>query len=282
MSKQMLSAMIGIAIEEGAIGSVEDPMDQYDSRLAENGFAGISFRQALQMSSGVTHSEQEDSVNLFLDVIADYYSFGLTGYNLIDKTTDPKLIQGYEPDSKWEYTNLNSQALVMALSGAVNRPYHEYLYEKLLNPLGVSSETKILADGEQNEFTFCCTYATSRTYAAFGQLFLNGGFYNGEQIIPEAWVRLSTTFNDPTSWTPEEGVRLDGVDGITPFGFAYHWWPLTGGRGDFTTLGVYGQSIHILPEQDTVVVRLSGDFDSADAHSVETIAFGRAIADYMD
>jgi CubicO group peptidase (beta-lactamase class C family) len=282
ISKQILSAMIGIAIEEGAIDSIEDPMDRYDARLATNGYAGVSFRQALQMSSGILYDEEPDRYSLFMDVIKNFYSFGSLGSNLVEKTTSPVLTRAYKPDTHWQYASINSQALMMALSGAINRPYHEYLYEKLLNPLGVSSETKILVDGDYNEFVFCCMYATSRTYAAIGQMYSNRGYYNGRQIIPADWARLSTTFDDPTSWTPEEGVILEGNGEITPFGFAYHWWPLTGERGDFAALGVYGQSIHVLPKQNTVIVRLSGDFNSPDSHRVEAVVLGRAIADYMD
>ena len=65
------------------------------------------------------------------------------------------------------------------------------------------------------------------------------------------------------------------------FGFAYHWWPIEGNRGDFMALGVYGQSVHVLPEQNIVIVRLSGDFEG-DAHRAESVEFGRAIADYLD
>jgi CubicO group peptidase (beta-lactamase class C family) len=257
-------------------------MDWYDSRLARNGFAGVSFRQALQMSSGVKYDEIPDRYDLFLDVIGDLYSFGALGHNLVEKVTAPELTRSYEPDSRWNYASINSQALLMALSGAINRPYDEYLYEKLLNPLGITSETKILMDADHNQFGFCCIYATSRTYAAIGQMYANGGYYNGKQIIPEEWIRLSTTFDDTRSWTPEEGVILEGRNELTPFGFAYHWWPMAGEREDFMAIGLYGQSIHVLPKQNTVIVRLSGDFDSPDSHRVESAALGRAIADYLD
>jgi CubicO group peptidase (beta-lactamase class C family) len=282
ISKQILSAVIGIAIEEGAIDSIEDPMDRYDARLAENGFAGVSFRQALQMSSGILYDEKPDRYNLFMEVISNFYSFGSLGSNLVENTITPELTRAYKPDSRWQYASINSQALSMALSGAINRPYHEYLYEKLLSPLGVSSETKILVDGDYNDFGFCCIYATSRTYAAIGEMYLNDGYYNGKQIVPAQWVRLSTTFDDPTSWKPEEGVTVEGVNEVAPFGFAYHWWPLTGERGDYTALGVYGQSIHVLPKQNTVIVRLSGDYDSNNSHRVEAAVLGRTIADFLD
>jgi CubicO group peptidase (beta-lactamase class C family) len=146
------------------------------------------------MSSGVDYDEIPDRYDLFLDVIGDLYSFGALGHNLVEKVTAPELTRSYEPGSRWNYASINSQALLMALSGAIGRPYAEYLYEKLLNPLGVTSETKILMDTDYNQFGFCCIYATNRIYAAIGQMYANGGYYSGKQIIPEEWVRPSTTF----------------------------------------------------------------------------------------
>lgn len=282
INKQILSALVGIAIGEGRIDSVEDRMDKYDPRLSKNGFQGVTFRQALQMSSGINYQEKEDRFTLFFDVITDIYTFSSSGATLVDKTLAPELTQAYAPDSKWQYASINSQAIAMALTAAINEPLQQYLYEKLLNPLGVSDESAILVDGDDNEFTFCCFYATTRTYAKFGQLYASGGYHNGQQIVPADWVRLSTSFDDPTSWTGEEGVAPEGNKGVELFGFAYHWWPLAGERNDFTALGVYGQSIHILPQQNTVIVRLSGDFDAEDAHRVEAVMLGRAIADYLD
>jgi CubicO group peptidase (beta-lactamase class C family) len=280
IAKQILSILVGIAIDEGAIDSVEDPMDQYDPRLRDNGFAGVSFRQALQMSSGIKYDEKNDRVQLFFDIIDNYYTLGSLGHTLVEKTTAPELVREYEPDSRWQYASINSQAIAMALTAAVGEPLQDYLWKKLWDPMGMEDGAKILVDREHTEFTFCCLYATTRSYAAIGQLYANGGYYNGKQIVSQDWVRRSTTLDDPHSWSGEyvnpEGISSDN------FGFAYHWWPLKGDRGDFTALGVYGQSIHVLPKQNTVVVRTSGDFEVEGSHSDEALVLGRAIADYLD
>jgi CubicO group peptidase (beta-lactamase class C family) len=280
MAKQMLSILVGIAIDEGAIDSVEDAMDQYEPRLSENGFSGVSFRQALQMSSGIKYDEKSDRVQLFLDVIENSYSLGGLGHTLLEKTTAPELVQEYVPDSRWQYASINSQAIAMALSAAVGDSLQNYFWQKLWDPMGMADSARILVDREHTAFTFCCLYATARSYAAIGQLYANDGYYNGKQIVSQDWVRLSTTLDDPHSWTGEyahpEGTLSDN------FGFAYHWWPLKGGRGDFTALGIFGQSIHVLPKQNTVVVRTSGDFAAEDAHRDESMMLGRAIADYLD
>jgi CubicO group peptidase (beta-lactamase class C family) len=280
IAKQILSILVGIAIDEGVIDSVEDPMDQYDPRLSENGFAGVSFRQALQMSSGIKYDEVNDRFQLFSDIIVNNFSGGGFGHTMVDKTLAPELVPDYEPDSRWHYASINSQAIAMALAAAVGEPLQDYLWKKLWDPMGIQDSAKILVDREHTEFTFCCFYATARSYAAIGQLYANGGYYNGKQIVSQDWVRRSTTLDDPHSWSGDY-VRPGGVSSDT-FGFAYHWWPLKGSRGDFTALGVFGQSIHVLPKQNTVVVRTSGDYEVEGSHKEEAVALGRAIADYLD
>jgi CubicO group peptidase (beta-lactamase class C family) len=280
VAKQILSILVGIAIEKGAIGSLEDPMDQYDPRLRDNGFAGVSFRQALQMSSGIKYDEQNDRMQIFGDTILNSYTAGRLGHTLIEKTTAPELVREYEPDSRWHYASINSQAIAMALSAAVGEPLQDYLWQELWDPMGMEDGARILVDRDGTEFTFCCFYATTRSYAAIGQLYANGGDYNGKHIVSQDWVRRSTTLDDPHSWSGEyvhpEGISSDN------FGFAYHWWPLKGDRGDFTALGVFGQSIHVLPKQNTVVVRTSNDFEVEGAHKEEALVLGRAIADHLD
>lgn len=279
VSKQVLSILVGIAIDEGKIGSVEDSMDQYEPRLSTNGFAGVSFRQALQMSSGIKFDEKKDRFNLFFDIIEDRFSLGGFGATLTEKTLDPGLTNDYEPDSIWHYASINTQAISMALAAATQSSIQDYLWEKLWNPLGISHSARILVDREHHEFTFCCLYATARSYATLGQLYANGGHYNGEQIVSSEWVRLSTTLDDTRSWSGSEGAHPEGVTSDN-FGFAYHWWPLKGDRGDFTALGVYGQSVHIFPYENVVIVRLSGDHTEG-AHREESLSLNRAIADFL-
>jgi CubicO group peptidase (beta-lactamase class C family) len=232
------------------------------------------------MSSGIKYDEENDRFQLFFDIIKNSYTSGRSGYTLAEKTTAPELVRAYEPDSRWQYASINSQAIAMALTAAVGEPLQDYLWKKLWDPMGMEHSAKILVDRKHTEFTFCCFYATTRSYAAIGRLCANGGHYNGKQIVSQDWVRLSTTLDDPHSWSGEyahpEGVSSDN------FGFAYSWWPLKGDRGGFTALGVYGQSIHVLPGQNTVVVRTSGDFEVQGAHSEEALVLGRAIADHLD
>ena len=280
IGKQMLSTMVGIALDSGAIRSINDRLDQYDPRLAVNGFAGVTFKQALQMTSGVKYDEEADRLALFGDLITDAYTLGLGGKTLLEKTVDAALTPAYTPGSKYEYASINSQAIQMALEKAVGMPYQKYLTTKLWQPMGMPDAAKILVDREDTAFTFCCLYATTRSYAMFGQMYAQGGRFNGRQIVSSDYVRKATTFaGDPTNW---RATNVPRDDGSQVRGFGYHWWPLEGAREDFTASGVFGQSVHVLPKQQTVVVRMSSDFDGVEGSSYEATILGRAIADYLD
>ena len=280
IGKQVLSTMVGIALDSGAIRSLDDPMDQYDARLAVNGFAGVTFKQALQMTSGVKYAEEADRLALFGDVITDAYTLGLGGQTLLEKTLDTALTRDFMPGSKYQYASITSEAIKMALEKAVGMPYVQYLATKLWQPMGMPDAAKVLVDRENTAFTFCCLYATTRSYAMLGQMYAQGGRFNGRQIVSADYVRKATTFaGDSSNW---RAVDVPVKDGSQLRGFGYHWWPLEGPRADFTAAGVFGQSVHVLPKQNTVVVRTSKDFDNPDGSLTEAMILGRAIADYLD
>ena len=280
MSKQVLSTLVGIALEDGAIQSINDPMDRYDARLAANGFAGVTFKQALQMSSGIKYDEEADRYALFFDVIGNYYSLGRNGSTLTDKALGANLTPAFTPGSAYQYASVNSEAIKMALEKAVGMRYQDYLSTRLWQPMGMPDKAKVLVDREKSAFTFCCLYATTRDYAMFGQLYAQGGWFNGRQIVPSAYVRKATTFaGDPSNW---RAAHVPRKDGSAIRGFGYHWWLLEGEREDFTAGGVYGQSVHVLPKQNTVVVRISNDYDNVEGSSTEATVVGRAIADFLN
>lgn len=280
MMKQVLSALVGIAIAEGKIHSVDDPMDLYAPELSGNGFAGVTFKQALTMSSGILYDEEADRYQLFIDVIQNRLTAGLAGTTLHDATIAPSITVAYTPGSEYHYASINSQAIAMALEKAVGMDTRKYLQTKLWKPLGMPDSGKLLTDADGTDFTFCCLYATPHDYAVFGQLYAQGGVWNGKQIVPADWVRLSTTFADPATWHADKVDRKHDTDDYRVMGFGYHWWPLEGGRGDFTAAGIQGQSVYVSPQQNVVVVRLSADYTDG-AHVEEGVAVARRIADFL-
>jgi CubicO group peptidase (beta-lactamase class C family) len=278
LMKQMLSALVGVALKEGRIKSVDEPMDRYAPELAVNGFAHVTFRQALLMSSGVRYSEEADRVQLFKDVIAHRLTAGRTGKSLRSKTLAHELAAAYVPGGRYDYASINSQAIAMALQGATGQPVDQLLRDKLWKPMGMLDDAEMLVDGEGRDFTFCCLYATARSYAMFGQLYAQGGRWQGRTLLSEDWVRRSTGFVDPWSWHAHAVTRTAKTMDL--FGFAYHWWTLEGGRGDFTGSGILGQSVYVSPRQNVVVVRLSDDYEPG-SHNEESVFMARAVADHL-
>lgn len=278
MMKQMLSALVGLAVQQGQIRSIDDPMDRYAPALAANGFQGVTFRQALLMSAGVRYAEEVDRVQLFMDVIRHRVTLGLSGSDLRDKAQAPELDRAFAPGSRHEYASIVSQALGQALEAATGRSLSTLLSQGIWRPLGMPDDARLMTDAEGNAFGLCCLYASARSYALFGQWFAQGGQWQGRPLLSEDWVHRSTGFADPLAWHAPAVPRAAKTQEL--FGFAYHWWPLEGGRGDFTALGIQGQMIYVSPRQNVVVVRISEDL-ALGAHNEEAIALFRAIADRL-
>jgi len=278
MMKQVLSNLVGIAVQQGQIRSIDDPMDRYAPALAGNGWRGVTFRQALLMSTGVRYNEEVDRVAMFKQVIAHRVSFGALGATLRDKTLEPQLDRIWAPGSRYAYTSIASQALTMALEGATRQPLHALISQQIWQPLGMPDDARVLTDDQGQDFGLCCLFATARSYAIFGQWMAQGGRWQGRALLDEAWVKRATSFDDPGAWHSTAVPRPAKTQEL--FGFAHHWWPLEGGRGDFTALGIHGQMVYVSPRQSVVVVRLSDDYAEG-AHNEEAIALFRAIADQL-
>ena len=278
MMKQVLSALVGLAIQQGRIASIDDPMDRYAPALAANGFKGVTFKQALMMSAGVRYVEEVDRVAMFMQVIANRFTGGLAGHTLDQKVTEPALSRAFEPGSKYEYASIVSQAIAMALEGAQGQPLHRVLSRDIWTPLGMPDDARILTDAQGRDFALCCLYATARSYAVFGQWFLQDGAWRGQQVLNAQWVQDSTRLAEGKAWRSTQVPRK--VKTRELMGFGYHWWPLEGGRGDFIALGIQGQMIHVSPQQGVVVVRLSNDYVDG-YHGEEGVTMARAIADFL-
>ncbi len=278
MMKQVLSVLVGIAIDDKAIASVDDPMDKYAPELARSAFAGITFKQALLMSTGVSYNEEKDRVQMFLRAGLHRVSGGHAGQSIRQAVLDARMTRQEVPGKHFVYASINSQALSMALQAAVKQPLSLYLQNKLWQPLGIPDAARLLADDEGEGFSLCCIYASPRSYAMLGQLMAQGGRWQGKQIVSSQWVARSTTFVDPQTWHAKDVPRTAKAANL--FGFAYHWWPLEGGRGDFAAQGILGQSIYVSPRQNVVVVRLGHD-ETPGAHAEEAVALARAVADHL-
>ena len=233
VAKSFTSALLGIAIAEGHIDSVQQSIRDYVPELPEEPFQAITLEHLLEMRSGLKFNESY--VNPFGHVATSYY-----GTNLKKFTKNLKAKRA--PDESYNYISINTQLLGWAIENATGKKLAEYLEEKIWQPLGMEYDASWSLDSRRHQTAkaFCCINARARDFAKFGRLYLNKGRWEGQQIIPEEWVERSTDF----------------TLGQNSF-YRYQWWK----RGnafpkDFYAQGILGQFIYVNPEENLIAVRL--------------------------
>jgi CubicO group peptidase (beta-lactamase class C family) len=242
VAKSFLSALVGIAIDEGFIGSVTDSVTDYLPELRDRDlrFDRITLRDLLTMSSGLRYEEHSlplpwgDDVNTYYGT--DLRDLALNATEIVDP-----------PGAVWHYNNYNPLLLGMALERATGMSVSEYMATRLWGPLGAQSDATWNLDSIASGFEKMESglNATPLDYARFGSLFLHGGEWNGARIVSEDWVRAATAIDTSTDPAPE---------------YQYFWW-IDGERpGCFYALGNLGQYIYIAPDAGTVIVRNGRDW----------------------
>jgi CubicO group peptidase (beta-lactamase class C family) len=260
VAKSFVSALVGIAIDEGLIGSVSDPVTDYVPELAERDsrFERVTLRDLLTMSSGIRYQEHSLPVP-WGDDINTYY-----GTDLRDLALNATQIER-PPGQEWLYNNYNPLLLGLVLERATGRSVSEYLSTRLWQPLGAERDATWSLDSERSGFEKMESglNAAPVDYARFGLMFLHHGKWNSKRIVPEDWVRRGTATDTTTD--PAEDYQ-------------YFWWIDAERPGRFYALGNFGQYIYVAPDAGTVIVRNGGDW-GVDNHT--WLATFRDIADRL-
>jgi CubicO group peptidase (beta-lactamase class C family) len=233
MAKSFTSALVGIALAQGKIGSVEDKMVDYIPELKDKGFENIKIKHLLQMTSGIHH--QENYYNPFAGVAKLYY-----GRKLHRQIRH--IGKEMEPGTYFKYKSINTQLLGEIVFRATGRNLSDFMNENLWSKIGMEYPATWSIDQKRDgmEKAFSSINATALDFAKFGRLYLKGGNWEGEQVIPAEWVRKST--------------ELDTDDGAVWY-YQYQWW-LPSKEGDFMANGHLGQYIYVNPKKDLIIVRL--------------------------
>lgn len=267
MAKSMLSALVGIAVAEGAIESIDDPADRYAPALAEGAYAGVSLRDLLHMSSGVAFDE--DYGDFFSDINRMGRVLALGGSMDAFAAGQDDIVA--LPGENFRYVSIDTHALAMALRGATGRSLPDYLSEKIWGPMGAEADARFITDGEGAAFALGGMNARARDYARFGLLVAEGGAWNGTQIIPAGWIDESLAQSAPP---PAPGSR-------ERYRYGLHWWLPPNADGEAVARGVYGQWIYLKPSEGVVIVKTSADRGFMDADrraNLEAASFFRAVA----
>lgn len=268
MAKSFISALVGIAVEEGHIESVMQDVDDFCPILKGSGYEGVTIKDVLQMSTGVAFNEDYGDFN------SDINRWG-RGFALGDSQDEfaATLKRELEPGTVNHYVSINTHVLGMVLTAATGKSVTEYMQEKLWEPMGMEHDAYWLIDGDGMEMVLGGLNATLRDFAKIGSLFLHNGNWNGDKIVPSEWVRVSTK--------PDAPYLEPGYDGY--FGYGYQWWIPPGDDGEFMAQGVYNQNVYINPRTNTVIAKLSANHrfnegDYAPSHSEMAVEMYRTIA----
>jgi CubicO group peptidase (beta-lactamase class C family) len=260
VAKSFLSTLVGMAIDEGSIHSVTDPVTDYVPELAKRDtrFEQITLRNLLTMSSGIRYEEQSLPLP-WGDDVNTYY-----GTDLRDLALNGTQIE-QAPGQEWHYNNYNPLLLGLVLERATGMSVSEYMAMRLWQPLGAELDATWSLDSDADGFEKMESglNAAPVDYARFGELMLHDGRWNGTQIVSRGWVREATAVD--TSTDPAAHYQ-------------YFWWIDTNRPGRFYALGNLGQYIYVAPDADTVIVRFGSDWGVPNGTWIETF---RGIADQL-
>jgi CubicO group peptidase (beta-lactamase class C family) len=248
MAKSITGMLIGIAISEGAIKSVDDTTETYVPGFRGTEYGRTPIRDLLHMSSGVDFGEDRDGGRdldrLWVDMV--------NGGWISRKGTVGSIVQFNRriapPGTRFSYASIEPDVLGVVLHYAVNKSASDYLRDKVWEPIGAEADAQWLVDAEGFELAHSFFNATLRDYARLGRLLAHDGLWEGRQIIPAQWmvdattVRASDTYLAPGQATPR-------------FGYGYLLWLFKGSRRQFALLGNPGQRICVDPDSKLVLVQ---------------------------
>ena len=233
-AKSFTSTLLGAAVQDGLIDSLDDPVTRYLPDLAGSAYDGVSIRQLLTMSSGVEWNEDyadpQSDVALFdkqepeegVDVTVSYLR---------------KLPRAAEPGTRWHYNTGETNLIGVLVREVTGRPLAEYLSEKVWQPFGMEQDATWLLGTTGAEIAGCCIQASTRDMARFGLFAMGGGVAGGKRVVPEGWFAEAS---EPFFETGRFGR-----------GYGYQWW--TYDDGAYAASGLFGQGIFIDPARNLVI-----------------------------
>jgi CubicO group peptidase (beta-lactamase class C family) len=278
VSKSFVSALVGIAVHEGHIRSVDDPISDYIPVPKGSAYHDVSIKNVLQMSSGARWNEDysDPSCDVFRLAAAMGGAMSLEEFVAGMATESP-------PGTVCRYNSGETQALGMLLAYATKRTLSDYMQEKLFEPLGMNAAGYWLVDKTGKEMAFAGLNLIARDFIKIGELYRNDGVWNGKQVVPAAWVKASITA-DASHLVPGKPWLSDHT---LPFGYGYQWWLPAGQDGEFTALGIYNQVVYADRSRGVVIYKQSANRaygtskDEATNREIETIEFVRSIARHI-
>lgn len=261
--KSMLATLVGVAIKDGSINSIDDSVTKYLPELVGTAYDTVTIRQLLQMTSGVAWNET------YTDPSSDRRA--MLEAQISQKPNSiislmGKLKRVTEPGTRWNYSTGETQVVAALLRNAVDKPLANYLSDKIWQPYGMEADGSWWLDSPQGtEIGGSGLSATLRDYARFGLYILDNGKINDTETLPAGWVQQITDARNANGKIPE---------------YAYMWWPTKDEA--FSAIGIFGQYIYVHPKSKTVIALWSAQPKPEGTELIDNLSVFKEIVDYLE
>ena len=267
MAKTVTGLLVGIAVSEGAIRSIDDLVSAYVPELAGTQYGATSIRALLRMSSGIAYREiyqpDSDTAKLAKSVFPPGAPGAVAAVKQFDTREAP-------PGTRFNYSSADTLVLGLVVGRATGTSLSDYLSTRIWKKLGAEADAAWRTDPAGQEIAFCCMVATLRDWARLGLMLANDGEWNGRQIVPRQWILDATT-------VPPDSYLAPGK--LSPIlGYGYQTWISAGQRRRFSLVGIHGQSMLVDPVTKLVLVHTAVRLNAAGGPSgVELAALWYAV-----
>jgi CubicO group peptidase (beta-lactamase class C family) len=234
VAKSFTSTLVGAAIEDGYIKSIDDKVSDYIPDLKGSVYDDVSIQQLLTMTSGVKWNEDYEDKNSDVALFNEHKP-----EPGVDVTVSylRKLTREAPAGSKWVYNTGETNLIGVLVSSATKKTLAAYLSEKIWGPFGMEQDASWMLGDTGHEIGGCCIQASTRDFARFGLFILGGARVDGKAVLPYDWIAPATT--------KQVGIGSLGE------GYGYQWW--TYDDGSFAAQGIFGQGIFIDPKRKLVI-----------------------------
>jgi len=234
VAKSVTSTLVGAAVRDGFIRSLDDKVTDYIAPLKGSAYDAVSIRQLLTMTSGVRWNED------YADPASDVAQFDRhqpePGVDALVSYMR-RLPREVPAGTRWHYSTGETNLVGVLVGEATKKPLATYLSEKIWAPAGMEQPATWLLSRSGREISGCCLQAATRDFARFGVFILNGGRVDGQSVLPDGWLDEATTERTPI--------------GRPGRGYGYQWW--TYADGSFAARGIFGQGLFIDPKRRLVI-----------------------------
>lgn len=269
MAKTVVAMLVGIAVSEGRIRSIDDAAEVYVPQLKGTPYGETPIRHLLTMSSGMKFTERYDG-NDDVAILARRTMLHESPGGV--ESVSPFIHREEPPGKRYKYSSADTQVLSLVLRAATGVPLSDYLSEKIWKPMGAESHATWLIDAAGHEVGFAFMQATVRDWGRLGLLLANDGAWDGKQLIPSQWVRDATSV---------QGDHLRSGWAERNFGYGYQTRVLPGTRKQFLLLGQRGQAVFVDRDAKLVMVHTAA-FNVGDGPANALMqSFWRGIADSL-